>query len=67
MHSHQVGTEYAKNILQMGINTVDSYDIHGQLAGLRRELDAVAKASGTVAIVSAGWDPGTDSYGALYV
>ena len=53
--------EYAKNMLQIGINTVDSYDIHGQLAGLRRELDAVAKASGTVAIVSAGWDPGTDS------
>lgn len=53
--------EYAQNILKMGINTVDSYDIHGQLADLRRELDLVAKASGTVAIVSSGWDPGTDS------
>ncbi|HCF48653.1 MAG TPA: diaminopimelate dehydrogenase [Syntrophomonas sp.] len=53
--------EYAPDILKLGINTVDSYDIHGQLAGLRRELDAVAKAHGTVAVVSAGWDPGSDS------
>lgn len=53
--------DYAKEMLQQGINTVDSYDIHGQLAGLRRELDAVAKAHGSVAVVSAGWDPGTDS------
>lgn len=53
--------DYAKEMLQKGINTVDSYDIHGQLAGLRRDLDAVAKAHGSVAVVSAGWDPGTDS------
>lgn len=53
--------EYAREMLQMGINTVDSYDIHGQLAGLRRDLDAVAKAHDSVAVVSAGWDPGTDS------
>lgn len=53
--------DYAREMLQQGINTVDSYDIHGQLAGLRRDLDAVAKAHGSVAVVSAGWDPGTDS------
>lgn len=53
--------EYAKECLALGINTVDSYDIHGGIVNLRRELDAVAKASNAVSIISAGWDPGTDS------
>lgn len=52
---------YAKECLQAGINTVDSYDIHGGIVNLRRELDAVAKANNKVSIISAGWDPGTDS------
>ena len=42
-------------------NTVDSFDIHGLIPELRRSLDAVAKAHGTVAVISAGWDPGSDS------
>ena len=53
--------EYAKECLALGMNTVDSYDIHGGIVNLRRELDAVAKANNTVSIISAGWDPGTDS------
>ncbi len=53
--------EVAAKILAMGINTVDSYDIHGQLADLRVELEKVAVKNNTVAVVSAGWDPGTDS------
>ncbi len=53
--------EYAKECLSLGINTVDSYDIHGGIVGLRSELDKVAKANNTVSIISAGWDPGTDS------
>lgn len=53
--------EYAKSCLSLGINTVDSYDIHGELLNLRNELDEVAKAHGSVAVISAGWDPGTDS------
>ncbi|NLC77497.1 MAG: diaminopimelate dehydrogenase [Clostridia bacterium] len=53
--------EYAKECLALGINTVDSYDLHGELVDLRRELNAVAKEKGSVAIISAGWDPGTDS------
>ena len=36
---------YAKEILSLGINTVDSFDIHGGIVDLRRSLDAVAKAS----------------------
>ena len=53
--------EYAKECLAAGINTVDSYDIHGGIVVLRKSLDAVAKANNTVSIISAGWDPGTDS------
>ncbi len=53
--------KYAKECLANGINTVDSYDIHGGIADLRRELDKAAKAGNTVSIISAGWDPGTDS------
>ena len=52
---------YAKEILSLGINTVDSFDIHGGIVDLRRSRDAVAKAHNTVAVISAGWDPGSDS------
>ncbi len=53
--------EYAKECLALGINTVDSYDIHTGIVDLRRSLDAVAKQHGAVSIISAGWDPGSDS------
>ena len=53
--------EYAKKYLAMGICTVDSFDIHTGIVDLRKELDAAAKASGSVAVLSAGWDPGSDS------
>ncbi|NDV66815.1 diaminopimelate dehydrogenase [Bacteroides sp. 224] len=53
--------KYAKEILALGINTVDSFDIHTGIVDLRRELAAVAKKHNTVAIISAGWDPGSDS------
>ena len=53
--------EYAKEILAMGINTADSYDIHSGITQLRANLDKVAKENGSVAIISAGWDPGSDS------
>lgn len=52
---------YAKECLALGINTVDSYDIHGGIVDLRRSLDATAKEYKAVSIISAGWDPGTDS------
>lgn len=52
---------YAKEILAMGINTVDSFDIHTGIVDLRRSLNEVAKQNGTVSIISAGWDPGSDS------
>lgn len=53
--------EYAKECLERGINTVDSFDIHTQIVDLRRSLDPVAKANNAVSIISAGWDPGSDS------
>lgn len=53
--------KYAKDILALGINTVDSFDIHSQIVQLRRSLDESAKAGNAVSIISAGWDPGSDS------
>lgn len=53
--------EIAGGYLAMGINTVDSFDIHALIPGLRRKLDGIARDSGAVSIVSAGWDPGSDS------
>ena len=53
--------EQAKKILALGINTVDSFDIHTQITSLRRSLGETAKEHGSVAIISAGWDPGSDS------
>ncbi len=52
---------FAKHILAKGINTVDSFDIHGDIVHLRSELDKVAKENGSKAIIAAGWDPGSDS------
>ncbi len=52
---------YAKDILALGINTVDSFDIHSKIVDLRRSLDDSAKAGNAVSIISAGWDPGSDS------
>lgn len=53
--------QYAKECLRLGISTVDSFDIHSKIVELRRSLDAEAKAHNAVSIISAGWDPGSDS------
>ena len=53
--------QYALECLALGINTVDSFDIHSKIVDLRRSLDVAAKEHGAVAINSAGWDPGSDS------
>lgn len=53
--------EHAVECLAKGINTVDSFDIHTKIAELRDTLGKVAKENGTVAVISAGWDPGSDS------
>ena len=52
----------AKALVKKGISTVDSFDIHGKdILDLYKSLDAECKQSGAKAIISAGWDPGTDS------
>ncbi|MCQ2198511.1 MAG: diaminopimelate dehydrogenase [Paludibacteraceae bacterium] len=51
----------APALLEKGICTVDSYDIHGGVWDLRQKLAESGKKGKTAAIISAGWDPGTDS------
>lgn len=53
--------EYALQILPLGINTVDSFDIHTLILETKKRIDKVAKAAGRVSVLSAGWDPGSDS------
>lgn len=53
--------EHALRALELGINTVDSFDIHTSIPELRKTLDAAARKAGKVSIISAGWDPGSDS------
>ena len=53
--------EYAKLILPLGINTVDSFDIHTSIVDYRRELMPINKETKTVSVIAAGWDPGSDS------
>lgn len=54
--------EVASKILSKGISTVDSFDIHGDaLMKLRSDLDELGKKHKAASIISAGWDPGSDS------
>ena len=53
--------EYAKKILALGINTVDSFDIHTGIVDYRATLMPICKEHNAVAVISAGWDPGSDS------
>ena len=53
--------EYAKAITAMGINIVDSFDIHTSILDYRTEMMPINKETNTVSVISAGWDPGSDS------
>jgi diaminopimelate dehydrogenase len=48
-------------ILEKGICTVDSFDIHSEIVATRAKLDAIAKSHSATAVIAAGWDPGSDS------
>ena len=52
---------FAERLLQRGIATVDSFDIHGQIWDLRQQLTPIAREHKAVSIIAAGWDPGSDS------
>lgn len=52
----------AKEILGLGINTVDSFDLHGEdLVQYRQDLMKYSQEKEAVSVIGAGWDPGTDS------
>lgn len=53
--------KFATVLAARGICTVDSFDIHGQIWNLHENLDPVCKTNKAVSIISAGWDPGSDS------
>ena len=53
--------KFATVLAARGICTVDSFDIHGKIWNLREALDAVCVPNKAVSIISAGWDPGSDS------
>ena len=53
--------DLAEKIVALGINTVDSFDIHTQIRGYRERLMQLNKQTGTVSVIAAGWDPGSDS------
>ena len=53
--------KFAATLAARGICTVDSFDIHTQIPALRSQLNPLCEANRTVSIISAGWDPGSDS------
>lgn len=53
--------EYAAKITALGINTVDSFDIHTSILEYRTKQMENNKRTHTVSVISAGWDPGSDS------
>lgn len=53
--------EEAKKYHGLGISTVDCFDRHQDILMLRSELEKTAKENSVQAVISAGWDPGSDS------
>lgn len=53
--------QFASFFAQRGICTVDSFDIHNQIYSLRTTLMPLCVANKSVSVISAGWDPGSDS------
>ena len=47
-------------------NVVDSFDTHARIPEHFAAVDAAAKAGGTLALISAGWDPGLFSLNRVY-
>ena len=53
--------EYAKMF-----NVIDSFDTHARIPEHFAEVDAAAKKSGKIGLISVGWDPGMFSLNRLY-
>ena len=52
-------------LLASMFNIVDSYDTHAKIPDYFASVDAPARASGTTAVISTGWDPGLFSLNRL--
>ncbi len=55
------GPQFAK-----AFNTVDSYDTHAKIPEYFASVEAAAKSSGKLGIISVGWDPGVFSINRVY-
>ena len=53
-------------VLARNFNVVDSFDTHAKIPEHFAAVDAAAKESGHLALISAGWDPGMFSLNRLY-
>ena len=53
--------DYAERLVALGINTVDSFDIHTSILEYRTRQMENCKKAGRVSVIAAGWDPGSDS------
>lgn len=53
--------ETALEYISKGICTVDSFDIHSKITELRATLQKACIEFGVASVISAGWDPGSDS------
>ncbi len=53
--------DYAEQITKLGINTVDSFDMHHFILDYRKKQTENNKQTETVSVIAAGWDPGSDS------
>ena len=53
--------DLSEKIVAMGINTVDSFDIHTSILDYRTRQMENCKKADRVSVISAGWDPGSDS------
>ena len=47
-------------------NVVDSFDTHARIPEHFKNVDAAAKSSGKIAVISCGWDPGMFSLARVY-
>ena len=52
--------------LAKDFNVVDSFDTHAKIPSHFENVDKSAKENGTIALISAGWDPGMFSINRLY-
>jgi len=57
----RLAPDLAESLLHKGVNTVDSFDIHAEIPAVWDRLGKAAGQGNARAVISAGWDPGTDS------